>query len=151
MEYADYESLREEKRYEKKNSCLTFLDLCRSETMSYINLISIPYCNAARYSEQLSRSSDFYDYSQTTNRVYRLAAHILLMTIVSFISLLSVKAASGQASISGIFFIALISLFTVTFFIGLHGDLAEGLLMSTFIEEAFEVDTNEVHKLTIPQ
>jgi hypothetical protein len=55
------------------------------------------------------------------------------MSIVTFISLLTVKAYSGQASITGIFGIALVSLFTVTFFIGLHGDLAEGLLISAFV------------------
>lgn len=38
--------------------------------MSYINLISIPYCNAARYCEQLSSSSHFFDYSQSTTRVH---------------------------------------------------------------------------------
>lgn len=101
--------------------------------MSYINLVSLPYCNSARYCEQLSASSDFYDYSQTTNRVYRLAAHLILMSIVTFISLLSVKSYSGHSEITGTLGIAVVSLFTVTFFIGLHGDLAEGLLISTFV------------------
>jgi hypothetical protein len=39
----------------------------------------------------------------------------------------------GGGDIAGICYIVVISIFTITFFIGLHGDLAEGLLISTFI------------------
>jgi len=42
------------------------------------------------------------------------------------------------------------SLFTITFFIGLHGDMAEGLLISAFIEEGYSIETTGEHKLTIP-
>jgi hypothetical protein len=40
---------------------------------------------------------------------------------------------SGSGDIAGILYIIVISIFTITFFIGLHGDLAEGLLISAFI------------------
>jgi hypothetical protein len=47
-----------------------FFDLFRSESFGYINLIPIPYCNASRYCEMMADDSNFYDRSQTTNRVY---------------------------------------------------------------------------------
>lgn len=37
-------------------------------------------------------------------------------------------------NIVGVFFVAMVSLFSVTYFIGLHGDLAEGILVSIFVE-----------------
>lgn len=43
------------------------------------------------------------------------------------------------------------SLFTITFFIGLHGDMAEGLLISAFIEEGYSMDNTGEHKLMIPE
>jgi len=42
------------------------------------------------------------------------------------------------------------SLFTITFFIGVHGDMAEGLLISAFIEEGYSIENTREHKLTIP-
>ena len=60
--------------------------------------------------------------------------------MVTFISVLTVKSYSGESDILGVLYIAVVSLFTITFFLGLHADLAEGLLISTFVEEAFEFD-----------
>jgi hypothetical protein len=65
-------------------------------------------------------------------KVFRLAAHLLIVSIVTLIALGSMKT-SGSGDIGGILYIVVISIFTITFFIGLHGDLAEGLLISTFI------------------
>jgi hypothetical protein len=40
----------------------------------------------------------------------------------------------NHPNVVGVFFVALVSLFTVTYFISLHGDLAEGILISIFVE-----------------
>lgn len=48
---------------------------------------------------------------------------MLILSIVTFITVLKIKSYSGQSDIWGIVYIALISIFTITFFIGLHGDL----------------------------
>ena len=48
---------------------------------------------------------------------------MIILSIVTFISTLTVKSYSGQSDIWGIFYIAFVSIFTITFFIGLHGDL----------------------------
>jgi len=38
-------------------------------------------------------------------------------------------------------------MFTITFFVGLHGDMAEGLMISTFIEEGYSRN----RKVSIPE
>ncbi len=80
-----------------------------------------------------------------------MAAHILIITLVTFISLLTVKSFSGESDIWGILYIAVVSLFTITFFLGLHADLAEGLLISTFVEEAFNFDNTGNKAIRIPE
>ncbi len=49
-------------------------------------------------------------------------------------------------------YIAMISLFTITFFIGLHGDMADGLMISAFVEEGYAVDKGGIQNknLQIP-
>ena len=64
--------------------------------------------------------------------------------------MLTVKSYSGSSDIVGVIYIAVVSLFTVTFFLGLHADLAEGLLISTFIEEAFNYDATGRQEIKIP-
>lgn len=51
------------------NRVTSFFNLVRSESMGYINIIPIGYCNASRYSEYMAEESHFYDRSQTVNRV----------------------------------------------------------------------------------
>ena len=55
--------------------------------------------------------------------------------MVTVISIGTMKGSSGEASLMGMIFIMIVSLFTVSYFISFHGDLAEGLLISIFIEE----------------
>lgn len=80
----------------------------------------------------LSDDSNFYDRSQTTNRLYRICAHITIMMIATLISFGSNKNTNQEPGVFGVFFVAIVSLFTVTYFITLHGDLAEGVLVSIF-------------------
>lgn len=44
-------------------------ELARSESMAYINLTGIPYCNASRYCEYLNRMTNLYNGNQSVNRV----------------------------------------------------------------------------------
>ena len=72
----------------------------------------------------MADDSQFYDRSQTTNRLYRLCAHITIMMIATLIAFSSNKYTDEKPGVVGVFFVALVSLFTVTYFISLHGDLA---------------------------
>lgn len=92
----------------------------------------------------LANDSNFYDRSQTTNRVmiillqlYRLSAHIVFMMMATLIAFgASTKTnSSSNPDIVGVLFVAVVSLFSVTYFISLHGDLSQGILVSIFIEQ----------------
>lgn len=106
----------------------------RSESMAMINSLSLPFCNASRYCEMLALDSGFYDYSQTTNRLYRLGAHGLLIAVIGFIAILTMIGKSGLSSIFGIIFITALAFFMITFFISIHPDIGEGILISVFLE-----------------
>ena len=106
--------------------------------MAMINSVSLPYCNAARYCEMLALDSGFYDHSQTTNRVFRLGAHGCLITLIGLIAIFAMIGKSGLSSIYGIIFIMALAFFMVTFFISLHPDMGEGILVSVFLEERLD-------------
>lgn len=72
----------------------------------------------------LANDSAFYDRSQTTNRLYRLSAHIMIIMIATLIALSANKHTEHYPNIAGVMFVAVVSLFSVTYFISLHGDLA---------------------------
>lgn len=103
--------------------------------MAYINTIPLPFCNASRYCEIMAEDSTFYDMSQTTNRLFRLAAHALLIFLTAITAIESSRTPSGGSTISGFIFVGIVALFVVTYFISLHADIAEGILTSIFIEE----------------
>jgi hypothetical protein len=83
-------------------------------------------------------------------QTYRLAAHVMIASIVTFISTMTIKSYSGRSEIEEILYIAMISLFTITFFIGLHGDMADGLMISAFVEEGYRSERAGDKKLITP-
>ena len=74
----------------------------------------------------------------------------MIVSIVTFISVMTVKSYSGKSDIEGILYVAMMSLFTITFFVGLHGDMADGLMISAFVEEGYESDKSGTKILRIP-
>lgn len=108
----------------------------REDSFAYTFLTNLPYCNSSRYCQYLADESKFYNYSQTVNRLYRLNAHIIPIFFTLLIAMLSMEKA-GSSSPYGIFCITIITFFTITFPIAYIGDAAEGLLISTFVELAF--------------
>ena len=67
--------------------CTELFDFVRSDSLAFVNLGGNPYCNSSRYCEMLCRKSVTTEYSQSSSRVYRLSAHILVMGIVGVIGL----------------------------------------------------------------
>lgn len=116
-------------------ACFGWLDglftLVRPDAMAYINVASLPYCNAARYCEFLCGNTRLYPGSQSVTRYYRFGAHVLLAGIVTLVSLFY----RGPISITAIIFIFFLSLLLVTYFISVHADAAEGLFITFLAEE----------------
>lgn len=99
--------------------------------MAYINVASMPYCNAARYCEFLCGNTRLYPGSQSITRYYRFGAHVLLAGIVTLASLFY----RGPISLLAVIFIFFLSILVVTYFISIHADAAEGLFITFLAEE----------------
>lgn len=74
-------------------------------------------------------------YNISIIQIYRLCAHAVLAGIASFISFQISRQHDGSSTIYGVIFIFVVAMFTVSYFISLHGDIAEGILISIFVEE----------------
>jgi len=106
--------------------------LIREESFAYTFLSGMPYCYSSRYCEMLAGESQFYNYSQTTNRLFRLNMHIVPIVLTLLIAIGSMES-TGNSSPYGIFCITMITFFVITFFVAYIGDVAEGLLIATYV------------------
>jgi hypothetical protein len=88
--------------------------------MGYTYITGNPYCNSARYCEYLSDNSAVFEDNQSTSRMYRIAAHLLIAGLVGIICLY----AKGKIVPTVILVILFSSLFISTFFISIHADAA---------------------------
>lgn len=94
----------------------------RSDAYAYINLAGIPYCNAARQCEAMCQFTKSFRGSQSCLRLYRLAAHIALVALVSiicFFILIGRASSANEYVMAGIVFGAYCML---TYFIDIHAD-----------------------------
>ena len=105
--------------------CSSVSDLVRSDTMTYINLAGIPYCNASRYCEYLVEKSFLMDGSQSASRTYRICAHFLIGSAVGIFGLYL----KGTITAVTVFVVVGISLFISTYFISIHADAAEAMII----------------------
>ncbi len=80
----------------------------------------------------LCRKSKTIEYSQSSSRVYRLSAHILLMGIVGVIALYM----NGKISIYAFLLILIETIFISTLFISYHADSAEAMQINVLTIEA---------------
>lgn len=111
--------------------CHKVFDLVRSDAMGYIYLSGNPYCNSARYCEYLCDNSASVEAAQTTSRAYRLGAHLLIASATAIFALY----VRHQILPTVILVIMFISMFISTFFISIHADAAEAILISFMTDE----------------
>lgn len=103
-----------------------FFDLVRSDAMPYVAITGNSYCNAARYCQYLCELSSVLENSQSASRAYRIATYSTLAAISSILGLYI----DGHISIYGIGLVFLISYFIVNFFVQIHADAADGILIA---------------------
>lgn len=94
--------------------------------MPYIAITGNSYCNAARYCQYLGELSPVLENSQSASRAYRIAAYSTLSCIVAILGLYI----NGRISIYGIGIVIAISYFIVNFFVQVHADSADGILIA---------------------
>lgn len=102
-----------------------FFDLVRSEAMPYISITGNSYCNSARYCEYLCDQSPALEASQSASRAYRLAAEATLTGIACILSLY----VHGRISIFSVGILYIFSYFIINFFIQMHADTGDGILI----------------------
>lgn len=117
----------------------------RTDAYAYINLTGIPYCNAARQCEALCHNAEGFRGNQSCMRLYRNAAHIFLVAIVTFISYLILSGREASYTNWFIFALIIFSAYCIsTYFIDIHANAADGLMVSYLTEHNCEGDYLDV-------
>jgi hypothetical protein len=120
--------------YNSCNILTCFFDLVRTDAYSYINLTGIPFCNAARQCRRLcDRSNQFVGYHSPMKH-YSLAAHVACIAFVFLLTWFILKYRMFNFNLWHVAVLIMIIYGTVTWFIGIHVDSAEGLQTSYLAE-----------------
>jgi hypothetical protein len=119
-----------------------FFDLARSDSLTLVYLSGNAYCNSARYSEYLSVKSTIANQltqsaeSQSASRIYRYTAHFALAGIITLVAFWVFGFTfKNEVAIPGMLILLLISMGVATFFISLHADAGEAILVLFLMEE----------------
>lgn len=113
-----------------------FFDLSRSDALAVVYLSGNAYCNSARYCEYIANKTSETAFSQSTNRIYRFCAHFALGGLISLGAFwgFGIKA---EVSIPAMLILLLVSMGVSTFFISLHADASEAILVLYLMEYEF--------------
>lgn len=121
-----------------------FFDLARSDSLTLVYLSGNAYCNSARYSEYLAMKSSMTrrfkgsGESQSASRIYRFAAHFALGGIATLVAFwIFGYTFKHEVAIPGMLILLFISMGVATFFISLHADAGEAILVLFLIDEEF--------------
>jgi hypothetical protein len=116
----------------KTNTCLVnAVELARADALSFIILSGLPYCNSSKYCEYLWNESMISDQTQSSIRIYKLAAHMLIATIASMVGLF-IRSELDPYLLA---FTLVIGLFITTFFIEFNAVCSETLQLLYIMEE----------------
>lgn len=107
--------------------------------MAYINLTGNSYCNSARYCEYLCDQSRILEFSQSCSRTYRFGAHLLIAGLVGIIALY----VKGSIAPFAVLIIVVMVIFICTFFVSIHADASEAILILFLAEEELGKRENE--------
>lgn len=113
-----------------------FFDLARSDALTVVYVSGNAYCNSARYCEYLTHKISDTAYSQSASRIYRLCAHFALAGIITLVAFwcFGLKA---EVSIPAMLILLFVSMGVATFFISLHADAGEAILILYLMEFEF--------------
>lgn len=131
------------------NSFAGFFDLARSDSLALVYLSGVSFCNSARYSEYLAARS-YIDHkfkalnineesqSQSASRIYRFAAHFALGGIITLVAFWVFSfTQKNEVAIPAMLALLFISMGIATFFISLHADAGEAILVLFLMEGEF--------------
>ncbi len=113
-----------------------FFDLARSDAMTIVYATGNAYCNSARYCEYLASKKSNTEYSQSASRIYRYCAHFALSGIISLVAFW-IFGLTAELSIPAMIILLFMSMGVATFFISLHADAGEAILILYLMELEF--------------
>ena len=113
-----------------------FFDLARSDSLTVVYLSGNAYCNSARYAEYITNKSSETSYSQSASRIYRYCAHFALAGLVSLAAFWSFGL-TAEVAIPAMLILLFIPMGVATFFISLHADAGEAILLLYLMEYEF--------------
>ncbi len=129
-------------------SCLTcFFDLVRTDSYSYINISGIPFCNASRECRKICENSKNFIGVHSPIKHYRFVSHVLLVALALISGWFILRTRLWVYSFWNIVLIIVVAYITVTWFIDLHADAAEGLQTSYLSELHLEPNHNLMQRL----
>lgn len=132
------------------NSCgfLTcFFDLVRTDSYSYINIGSIPFCNAGRQCKKICLGAKHFVGYHSPMKHYRYAAHVFLVTAAFIAAWFILRARVWNYGFWNLALLITLIYITVTFFVGIHADAAQGLQTSYFCEHQLQPTHNLMQRL----
>lgn len=121
------------------------MQLIREDAYAYINLTGAPYCTAASSSDYLCHRSEKLEGGRSVNRVrfllnqiFRLTGHLWLLALIVIVgySIDKTQLLNADVSPKALLCIFAGGYFIVTYFVLMHSDSAEGLLI-TYLAEDF--------------
>lgn len=131
LDFCRSDTTGNEERYSE--GCLRFFDLVRADAMAYIALTGNPYCQSAKYCEYFTHVSMLHNGDQSTMRLYRICAHILIPGLVSILGLYI----KGEIEPYTIGATIIIGMFVCTYIISFQADPAEALLLMYNLDEEY--------------
>ena len=108
--------------------------LVRSDVMVYIQLSGNPYCNSAMYAEYFSKRTLAISSIKSSSRIYRICSHFFLAFLNAWINCYLLGSFSTILILATMGFNMIIS----TYFISLHCDIADAILICFAQEEELQ-------------
>ena len=118
------------------NWCISFFELIRTDSYSYINIFGTPYCDSGRECEKLCENSHHFVGFQSAMRNFRMVAGVVLIALSLILSylILAVRVQSLNIWFAIDLFVIIIG--TMSFFASIHPSVAEGI-QTSFLVEAY--------------
>jgi len=118
------------------NWCISFFELIRTDSYSYINIFGTPYCDAGRECGKICENSHHFIGFQSAMRNFRIVAGVVLVALSLLLGylILAVRVQTVNLWFAIDLFVIIIG--SMSFFASIHASVAEGI-QTSFLVEAF--------------
>ena len=139
---------------ENDNACMScvkglagFFDLARSDALTIVYLSGTAFCNSARYSEYLAFHNKDTHQTQSLSRIYRYTSHFAVGGVICILAFW-ILGLQTEVSVSAMLIMLIMSMGVATFFISIHADASEAILILYLMEHEFAQTRHSMSKAT---